>query len=159
MQNTKSTHGNILITVLIILMILSVTTLYSARESLWAAKVSGAEKTSLALDMYIPAMLSKIEQLINDLPANIIPQHPQFCFSPCVVFATEGNHYLEQDLHLMPAAYFVSWSEIEGWVILEYLGNDFFRSSFLLTQNVDTQLRMQAIWQKTALRSNILSLR
>jgi hypothetical protein len=159
MQNIKSTQGNILVTVLIILMILSVTTLYSARESLWAAKVSHVEKTSLALDMYIPATLLKVEKLINQLPLEIIPQQPEHCFSPCVVFAKEGNHYLEQDLSLMPAAYFISWTDVEGWVILEYLGDDFFRSSFLLTQNLDAQLHMQANWKKTTLRSNILSLR
>lgn len=159
MYNIRHIQGNILVTVLIVLMILSVTTLYSARESLWAAKVSHAEKASLQLDMFVPALLLKVEQLINQLPADISPQHPEHCYSACVVFAKEANHYLEQDLSLMPAAYFISSKDMQAWIILEYLGDNFFRSSFVLTEDNKTQLHMQANWKKTTLRSNILSLR
>lgn len=152
--------GNIVITVLIVLILLSVSTLYSARESLWAIKVSHTEKQSLQLDMLVPQLLLKVEQLINQLPANITPHPDYLCTSACVVLPREGNYYLEVDLKPLKAAYILSWPSLQAWVILEYLGEDIFRSSFLLLSfDQPTQLRMQATWKKTTLNSNILSLR
>lgn len=153
-------RGNILITVLIILSILSVSTLYSARESLWAAKTSHTEKDSLQLDMVVPEVLLKVEQLVQSLPLEIIPSPVENCRSSCVVFAQEGNFFLQQDLSILPCAYVLAWPGVQVWVVLEYLGSDYFRSSLLLmSENKQVHKRMQANWKRTTLRSILHSLR
>ncbi|MGA2654492.1 MAG: hypothetical protein ABSF18_00740 [Gammaproteobacteria bacterium] len=151
-------NGNILVTVLILLILLSITTLYAARESLWAAKVSHTEKDGLQLDMWIPVVLTKVKQLIHQLPQNIVPQSPEYCTSACVVIPMEGNYYLKADLTQMPSAYYLSSQDIQIWVIVEYLGQDFLRTSFIFT-SPQGQIHIQATWMRTTLRSKILSLR
>ncbi|MFA6037688.1 MAG: hypothetical protein WC748_06195 [Legionellales bacterium] len=153
-------RGNILMTVLIILTLLSITTLYAARESLWAAKTSHTEKDNLQLDMRVAEVLLKVEQLINGLPLEIIPNSIENCLSSCIVVAYEGNFFLEQDLQALPAAYVLSMSGMQVWVVLEYLQPDYFRSSFLIvSENKQVYKRMQANWKRTTLRSILQSLR
>lgn len=153
-------RGNILITALIILTLLSISTLYAARESLWAAKTSHTEKESLQLDMLTTEVLLKVEQLINSLPDEITPNMLENCRSSCVVFSDEGNFFLEQDLQTLPAAYVLSMPGMQVWVMLEYLQVDYFRSSFLIiSENKQVHKRMQANWKRTTLRSILQSLR
>lgn len=157
-------QGNILITVLILLAILSLSTLYSARESLWAVKGAQTERDALQLDVFIDEALVKVEQLIQSLPMEINPVHESECTGePCVLLAGDANIFLEQDLQLwlaqnnpVPITFTLSWPQIQGRVILEQLATDtdvqYFRSTILLqSDQKQAQLRMQATWKRTTL--------
>jgi hypothetical protein len=168
-------QGNILITVLIVLALVSISTLYSARESLWAVKLGQTEKDTLQLDMFVDEALLKAEQLIKNLPIEITPVEVSQCVSsPCVLLAQEAHFFLEQPLlvwladhNLASMALVLSQPHVQGWVTIEHLSTvveaddthweQYFRTSvLLLTQNQQAQLRMQATWKKATLKSDIM---
>lgn len=166
-------RGNILITVLALLMILSISSVYVAREVFWGNKVIALQRDSLQLDLFVDEALLKAEQLILGLPIDITPVDWPNCLGvPCVLLAQEGNFFLEQRVEQwlgdqavsMPLS--LSSDKVQAWVILEHLNTQldenglnrqqYFRTSFLLLSgSAQSQLRMQATWKKTTLNGNM----
>ncbi len=166
-------QGNILITVLIVLAVLSISTLYSARESLWAMNMSHMERDALQLELFMNEALVEVEKLIDDLPIDIIPVALSQCsVTPCVLSAQEANLFLEQAPALwqnpdnkLPVKLNLSSSTAQAWMIIEHLVNqvfedaleDYFRTSLLLqTSNDQIQLRRQMTWKRTTLKGDII---
>jgi Tfp pilus assembly protein PilX len=148
-------RGNILITVLILLTVLSLSGLYGAREGLWAMKMSQVERDSLQLDVFIDEALLRVEQLVENFPTDI-----------AVLPAQEANVFLEQSLQTWltdKQAVKLSLSEptVQAWAIFEHLNThdtqEYFRTTLLLlTQTQQSQLRMQATWKRTTLKNDII---
>lgn len=168
MQSFKQ-QGNILITALVLVALLSLSTLYIARESLWSMNLAKMQADTLQLDLLTEEALTKTEHLIKNLPEAFIPVEIQACAAPvCILSTQQANVFLEQTLaqwlepsYPIPVKLNLSLQSVHAWVILEHLSTtpelqQYFRATILLLQqSPQRQLRMQATWKKATLKNDI----
>jgi hypothetical protein len=166
--------GNSLITTMVLLVILSSSVLYSARESLLAAKSSAAQIEAFQLEALIDETQFYIQQLIEGLPQEITPVDWQACkHTPCVITAVDANFFLEQQsawylANDNPALIWLTLPNARAALVLEYLTTlvdaegqtmqQYLRGTvFMISNSRKSLLRMQTTWNRTVALTTLKS--
>lgn len=150
-------QGNVLITVMVLLAVLSASVIYNARESFVAYQNSLTQKDALQLNVWIDEALLLAENEIAALPPDFVAVPPSACYhAPCILTLQASNLFLEETdaWWQAPANLIPIWFDLPHarvGLILEDLSEQNIRGTLLFSLPNGSALRMQATWNRSTL--------